>query len=241
MTPSAITQGKDPRLSGAGTEKHMEKIIIAGCIIQAVFIAVEHKEKYVPADILKGLASLMFVIVGFYGKKAAGSDFAGLIFTGLVLGMAGDILLNLRFVFEKNGQKIFLAGIAAFLAGHILYLAALVPRASDLWLCAGIGAALAAGLLAYIFKTMEVKKAFKIFGIVYLGAVIIMTVIAIGIALASPVTANIVYAAGAVLFTASDIVLIFNTFSDTTKFSLRITNLSLYYIGQMMIAYSLFL
>lgn len=219
----------------------MGKVIVIGCILQAVFIAAEHKEKYIAADILKGLASLMFVIVGFYGKKAAGSSFAGLIFAGLVLGMAGDILLNLRFVFEKSGQKIFLAGIAAFLAGHILYLAALVPKASRIVLCVAAGSVLAAALLAYIFKTMEVKKAFKIFGVVYLGAVIIMTAIAIGIAAASPVAANVVYAAGAVLFTASDIVLIFNTFSGTTKFSLRITNLSLYYIGQMMIAYSLFL
>lgn len=36
-------------------------------------------------------------------------------------------------------------------------------------------------------------------------------------------------------------VLIFNTFSGKTRFSMRITNLSLYYIGQMMIALCLFL
>lgn len=40
---------------------------------------------------------------------------------------------------------------------------------------------------------------------------------------------------------SSDIVLIFNTFSGTTKFSLRITNLSLYYVGQLLIAGSLFI
>ena len=53
-------------------------------------------------------------------------------------------------------------------------------------------------------------------------------------------TSPLIYAIGAVLFTASDIVLIFNTFSGVTKFSLRITNLSLYYLGQMLIALSLF-
>ena len=50
----------------------------------------------------------------------------------------------------------------------------------------------------------------------------------------------VIYAIGAVLFTASDIVLIFNTFSGVTRFSLRITNLTLYYIGQLLIAASLF-
>ena len=40
---------------------------------------------------------------------------------------------------------------------------------------------------------------------------------------------------------ASDVILIFNTFSGTTKYSLRITNIFLYYLGQLLIAYSLFL
>ena len=48
------------------------------------------------------------------------------------------------------------------------------------------------------------------------------------------------HAVGAVLFTLSDIVLIFNTFGKEQKFSMRITNLSLYYLGQLMIAASLF-
>ena len=65
-------------------------------------------------------------------------------------------------------------------------------------------------------------------------------ILAIGIALFVPSTRATIYAIGAVLFTASDIVLIFNTFSGVTKFSLRITNLTLYYIGQILIACSLF-
>ncbi|MBR2577798.1 MAG: hypothetical protein IKE38_02595, partial [Erysipelotrichaceae bacterium] len=81
--------------------------------------------------------------------------------------------------------------------------------------------------------------AFKIFGVFYLGAVIIMTCIALGIAVFTPSKGHIIFAVGAVLFTLSDIVLIFNTFSGTSRFSLRITNLSLYYIGQVLIACSL--
>ena len=217
-------------------------LILAGVLLQGAFIVVEHKEKYVPAVILKGSASLMFVILGFLAFRGLpGVALAKRIFIGLVFGMLGDILLDLRFVFAENGQKVFLIGIAAFLTGHILYLVALIPHASRLGLCVGIGAVLAAALLIYIFKTMTVKTAFKIFGIVYLGAVIIMTVIALGIALSDPTGQAVTFAAGAVLFTASDIVLIFNTFSGgETKFSLRITNLSLYYIGQVLIACSLF-
>lgn len=216
-------------------------LIGLGILDQIIFIINEHNKKYVTADIFKGLASLMFVTIGFSAYKMnPDSNLAKYIFIGLIFGMFGDILLNLRFVFEKNGQKIFLVGILAFLIGHILYLIALLPHAQKTIYCVIIGAVLAALLLTYIFKTMEVKMAFKIFGVVYLGAVIIMTCIALGIAIFTPSTQAIIYAIGAVLFTASDIVLIFNTFSGVSKFSLRITNLSLYYIGQLLIAISLF-
>jgi len=216
--------------------------ILAGFVLQALFIKSEHEEKYLLTDILKGAASLMFVLIGYNAFQTVNNPFNRQFFYGLLFGMIGDILLNLRYVFPKHGQKIFLAGILAFLIGHVLYLVALIPQARHVWIwyCIIIGALAAGGLLAYIFKTMEVKKAFKIFGIFYLGAVFIMTAIALGIAVFTPTRRAVIYAIGALLFTASDVVLIFNTFSGVTKFSLRITNLTLYYIGQILIACSLF-
>ena len=217
-------------------------LIVPGFLLQALFIKAEHDERYLAAVILKGLASLMFVLIGYNAYLITNNAFNGQFLIGLIFGMIGDILLNLRHVFPKQGQKIFLVGILAFLIGHIMYLVALIPQArySWIWYCILIGALAAAALLAYIFKTMEVKKAFKIFGVFYLGAVFIMTAIAIGIALFVPSRRSIIYAIGAVLFTVSDVVLIFNTFSGVTKLSLRITNLTLYYLGQILIACSLF-
>lgn len=217
-------------------------LMIIGALLQALFIYVEHKEKYVAAVILKGTAALMFVLVGYDAYLRVNNPFNRQFVIGLFLGMIGDILLNLRYLFPKQGQKIFLAGIAAFLAGHIVYLVALLPQARHVWVwpCAIIGALTAAGLLAYIFKTMEVKTAFKIFGVFYLGAIFIMTAIAIGIAVFLPSRRSIIYCIGAILFTASDVILIFNTFSGVSLFSRRIANLSLYYLGQMLIALSLF-
>lgn len=216
-------------------------LCVLGMAVQAAFIAVEHKEKYVGAVCLKGSASLVFIIIGIIAYAAAGDkSFAKPVLIGLILGGVGDVFLNLRFVFEKIGQKIFLVGIAAFLAGHVLYLAALIPQSENLFACVIIGVIVAAAILAYIFKTMEVKLAFKIFGIFYIGAVVLMTAVAIGNLIAAPSTSRWLYAIGAVLFTVSDVVLIFNTFGSETKFSLRITNLSLYYLGQLLIANSLF-
>ncbi len=216
-------------------------LCVLGMAVQAAFIAVEHGKKYVGAVCLKGTASLIFIIIGVVAFGAAGdAAFAKLVLIGLILGGIGDVLLNLRFVFEKIGQKIFLAGIAAFLAGHILYLAALIPQSVNLAVCVIIGIIAAAAILADIFKTMNVKLAFKIFGVFYIGAVVLMTAVAIGNLIAAPGVARWLYAVGAVLFTASDIILIFNTFGSETKFSMRIANLSLYYLGQLLIAGSLF-
>lgn len=216
-------------------------LALAGMILQATFIKVEHQEKYTGAVCLKGTAAIIFCIIGFYGLSgASNTGFAKLVCIGLVFGALGDILLNLRFVFPKAGQKIFLAGVAAFLTGHILYLAALIPLSRHLLPCLIVGVILAAALLTWIFKTLTVKLAFRIFGVLYIGAVVLMTAVAVGNVLTTPTTAAWMHAIGAVLFTVSDIVLIFNTFGSQQKFSLRITNLSLYYLGQLMIAGSLF-
>lgn len=213
-------------------------IAAVGIVLQILFILQEKNKKFVAADILKGLASAMFVTIGIIGYNAIKpDDWACKILAGLIFGMIGDIVMNLRFVLKGDaGQKAFLGGILAFLIGHVLYLLALIPISNHLVPCIIIGAVLAAGLLIYIFKTMEVKLAFKIFGIFYLGAIIIMTVMAIDIAISTMFPPFIVYAIGAVLFMASDIVLIFNTFSGKTVFSKRVLNLSLYYVGQLLIA-----
>ena len=217
-------------------------IALVGILLQAVFIAVEHKERYVPAVLLKGSAAFLFCVIGIGAmiSVSVNQSFAKLIVIGLCCGMIGDILLNLRFVFPKNGQKIFLLGVVAFLTGHILYLCAIVPLSENLGICLILGILAAAALLTWIFKTLTVKLAFKIFDVLYIGAIVLMTSVAIGNVLTAPGTAAWMHAIGAMLFTLSDIVLIFNTFGTQQKFSLRITNLSLYYLGQLLIACSLF-
>lgn len=214
-------------------------LCIVGIVIQVFFIIVESKKKYVPAVILKGAASILFVVIGLLSMRfSENQSFARLVVIGLVLGAVGDILLNLRFVFEKVGQKIFLLGILAFFSGHVLYLAALIPFCPNVWIYVLCGAVAAAGILWCIFSNVgKLKKAFKIFGIVYIGAIAIMNAVAIGSFIANPTSLSMfLYVIGAVLFLASDIIMIFNTFGSTQKLSMRAANLSLYYLGQLFIA-----
>lgn len=208
--------------------------------IMSVFICVEHKEKYILAVILKGLASACFVLLGILtARKTGDADFAQLVKVGLVLGLVADVMLNLRFVFKKFGKIVFLVGILVFLSGHILYLCALLPGVTRLWLVLLIGVCLTALILWWIFSRIEAQMAFKIFGIFYIGAIVIMNCAAFSSLITVPGAGILVFTIGAVSFLISDVVLILNTFGKETKFSLRITNLTLYYIGQLLIAWSL--
>ena len=212
--------------------------LIPLCLCLAgVFLWQESKKNYVPAVILKGLASCCFVILGFLLSK--GSNTAKLITTGLLLGCIADVLLNLRYVFKEKGQLIFLVGIVVFLAGHIMYLIAVMQGKPYWWICVIIGIVLTALLMIWIFKQITAKKAFKIFGVVYIGAIMLLNCVAVGNLIASPSAFTAIFAAGSLLFLVSDIVLILNTFGKETKQSLRVTNIGLYYVGQLLIALSL--
>ena len=216
----------------------MKYVLIPLCLcFAAVFLWQEYKKNYVAAVILKGLASACFVALGFL--LSDGSRLAQLITIGLLLGCIADVLLNLRYVFEKKGQLIFLIGIAVFLGGHILYLVAVMQGAKYWWICMIAGAILTALLMLWIFKRITAKKAFKIFGVVYIGAIMMLNSVAIGNLIVSPSAFTAIFAVGCLLFLVSDVVLILNTFGKETKQSLRVTNIGLYYAGQILIALSL--
>ena len=210
--------------------------VLCLCLAGA-FLYVEKKEQYVGAVVLKGLASLCFVLLGL--RCSPGTHTAKLIVAGLILGFVADILLNLRWVVKEKGKLVFLVGILVFLSGHIVYLAAVLPMAKSWVVCFLIGAVLTALLMKWIFTKITAEKAFKIFGVFYIGAIVVLNCVAISNLITAPSAFAGLFAAGALLFLVSDIVLILNTFGSETKFSLRVTNIGLYYLGQILIALSL--
>lgn len=216
-------------------------LLILLCVVfVSSFLYQENKEKFVSAAILKGLASLCFVILGTINSN--GSTIENLIVTGLIFGFVADILLNLRHVFKEKGKLVFLIGILVFLIGHIIYLIAVIPLNKNILLCVVLGVVITALLMKWIFTKIEAEKAFKIFGIVYIGAIVLLNVVAISNMLTGTIldpAFTRIFALGAVLFLISDIVLIFNTFGSKSRQSMRITNISLYYIGQILISLSL--
>lgn len=217
---------------------HDMYILISLCLcIAALFIYVERLGKYIPAVVLKAAASLCFVILGFLNTK--GDHISNLIIGGLILGAVADVLLNLRYVFKEKGKLAFLAGILVFLAGHIVYLAA-VFRMNPHWLiCVMSAVILTIFLMQWLFTMITAERTFKIFGIVYIGAIVLLNCTALVNLLYAPSPFTRIFFAGSFLFLISDIILILNTFGPKAKFPFRIANLMLYYIGQILIALSM--
>ena len=212
--------------------------LIPVCLVVAcLFLMQEKKENYVAAVCLKGLASLCFVLLGILAGSSA--PIARLIVIGLILGLIADVMLNLRYVFKEKGQLVFLVGILVFLSGHILYLAAVLPISGKWLICLIAAAILTAFLMWWILSKITAKRAFKIFGIVYIGAIVFLNCAALANLIVQSSTFTGLFAIGAILFLVSDVVLILNTFGGKTRFALRVTNIGLYYIGQMLIAVSL--
>ena len=209
--------------------------------VAGLFLIVERTRRYVAADVVKGVASACFVLLGFLGALlGVDADYARVILLGLLLGAVADVLLNLRYVFEgSRSQLAFLSGILVFLAGHVAYLLACLPHCPFLVVAVVAGVVLTALLMSWIFGPIEAKLVFKLFGVVYVGAVVVLTCVALGALAAHPSTRWLAFVAGTALFLASDVVLILNNFGPRQSVVMRISNIVLYYAAQLLIALSI--
>jgi uncharacterized membrane protein YhhN len=213
--------------------------VIAACVITclaacAALVYGEYVHHTGVRIAAKLTASAAFVVLG---TRALGTgEFGSWIFAGLAFGAIGDAALLGR------GSRAFLAGLGAFLVGHVLYvvaIAAVVPPADWLGLAGAPALApiiLGVGALTVLWPRLGGMKGPVI---VYVGAICAMVVGALAIyrggALGDP--RGWVFAAGASLFFVSDLAVARDRFLKRT-FSNRAWGLPAYYAGQLLIAWS---
>lgn len=219
-------------------------IALAGIAVDIWFIGTEYAGKMLKATVLKGCASLFFVLLGIYCYTLNPSPFGKLILIGLILGLIGDVFLNLRNLYEGGkSNKVFAVGILAFLSGHFLYIAALIKRFPGIVLMALVITAVISVLaIPPLMKQISApSKGLKIFGYVYLVIVIAMFSAALSLLIKTGAgSMNIVFTVGAFLFLISDFIMIYYSFGKKIK-PLRAINLLSYYVGQLLIALCIFL
>jgi len=130
----------------------------------------------------------------------------GLLVVALVFGLLGDVALMLehRPGWQKTSRN-FIAGLTAFLVGHLFYVGSMYLEGFDL-LGAGMGLILAL-LILLAFGFNIIRGADKLGGHRMAGAVIIYIIVLSGMLVFGVATASLFIAYGAIIFVASDLIL----------------------------------
>lgn len=208
----------------------------------------------VKALLLKAAVSTLFVAVGFCGWYTAtrlrgmAAPMGALTVLGLVLGLQGDVWLDLKYVFPEKNAPFTYAGFAAFGVGHVLFLTGLLTQfylPGNLWRL--LVPFVLGGLLS--LANLALERPMKLhYGrmkpvcLVY-GFLLFSTVLTAGsLALLhgwQEQTLNLFFL-GAILFALSDLVLSGTYFGKGRERPRDlIANYVLYYGGQFLIAFSL--
>lgn len=195
--------------------------------------------------LLKTAASIAFIILGCVALHGSGNAISIAAIPGLVMGLVGDIYLDLKYVYPKTSAMYTFTGFGAFILGHIFYLIFLLrqhgPVGTGLVISIIIG--VIAGIGIYVTpKLMKLDYGqFRIISSAYAALLVFLTVYALCVMIAHFSAATLLFFLGILLFLFSDLVLsqiYFGEGKNTPQYSM--INHASYYLGQILIAASLF-
>lgn len=191
---------------------------------------------------LKILSSLAFIFAGILAMQINGFSTMGiLILIGLVCGLAGDILLDLKIMYPQYNNAYFYSGTASFAIGHVFYFTATllyILKISSSMLAWAIPVALVLAGLATLAIMLVSKKMNMEFGSVKWAVVsysIILTFMfffTVFVAIYSPIFW--IFAGGMLIFLLSDLVLSMQYFGGRGEKIFIYINHILYYLAQNM-------
>ncbi|MCD8012257.1 MAG: lysoplasmalogenase [Lachnospiraceae bacterium] len=220
-------------------------MLVVGFVYLVLMIAARVRGAGWQATVLKSFTSFFFLMTLGAAALAEHShlQFAVFVGGGLLLGLLGDIWLDLKFLYPEDSDIWTMMGFLVFLVGHFFYLDAV-------FLTAGIrqeavAAGLAGALLAIAFicageKPMHLQYGkFKTISTVYGAVLFFMAVYTLVSAVLLRNIGLLVMGAGSALFLLSDLVLSNIYFGENRNGPVWIAvNYVLYYAGQYLIASS---
>lgn len=231
------------------------------CVLTTgIFLHVRVTKGGVAGVLTKTLASFIFVTFALFlsstkvGASYYGSYATTCLIVGLVCGLIGDILLDLKVIYPFHQNKYLAGGMTSFSIGHLFNIAALLLIASNevdifsqtymLPLLIIVAAALVLTLLTWFVSVKFLKFNFdkftwlvNIYSFILMLTTILSTYL-VFIGLSLPM---FVLAIGFILFLASDLVLSMQYFGGKQdNKTLTFVNHLLYYAAQIIIALFIF-
>lgn len=182
-----------------------------------------------PVFVFRPLAMLFIIATACRGSDPISPEYRVLIVAGLVLSLAGDTFMMLL-------RKRFAAGLAAFMAAHLVYLLAFRPAPGRPVSTGTVLPFLILALLVFRFLAPHLGKwKFPVF--IYILAITAMTAFAAGRFIEGGGTGPLLALAGAALFMVSGGILAYNRFVKKID-QAQLFILGLYYPAQLLIALS---
>lgn len=210
---------------------------VLAVLLAALYIRVNQYGAPPVKLLLKTLASLAFVCLGLLGAARAGGAYAWLTWIGLILGAAGDVLLQFMDCRPKDREPFFRAGLGAFLIGHVFYIVAFALLGRVTGWAVLLAAVLFAALFLLQFPARMDLKDQKVPVYAYAAVISVMTAFAV-LSFGAGARGALV-GLGGILFLVSDAILALIFFSPIREKALPTWNLITYYAAQILLAISI--
>jgi uncharacterized membrane protein YhhN len=193
----------------------------------------EHTSSMIGRLLTKPVVSLLFVVTAFHLAPSF-SVYVNAILAGLILCLVGDVCL-----ISMDSKKMFVAGLVAFLSGHVAYLTAFYPLMHRSWqgiLAAVVFAAVAWGVYSWLKPHLGSMKNPVMAYILIITAMIVSAFAVFSNGQVSD-TGRYLVVSGAGLFYISDLFVARNQFVKKAYVN-RLLGLPLYFAGQFLLAAS---
>ena len=198
--------------------------------------------------VTKTIASFSFILLGAIGMFYKGSTtFSIFVMLGLICGLIGDIILDNKVVYKEHANIYLNSGMLSFGIGHIFYfvaagfLANSIGKSGEILLLSLIISVVATFGIMLASKPMKLNFG-KFFYQTLAYTLILTFMTAYSITLACFIENLWVFAAGITAILVSDLVLSTQYFGGKQDSKmLTWINHVIYYLGQIMIAASIFL
>ncbi len=220
-------------------------LLAIGITATIVFLVLRVKKGGIAALYAKAIASCCFIATALaaMNRNRVFLEFGTLILAGLILGMLGDIWLDLKWIYLQDKDSYLYAGFISFLLGHVCFITAIFRSApwNSFSIIMSIVLALVIGLIAILMeKPLKMKYgSFKLIVFLYSCTLALTMTASMMTAYITKfkLTAWIVMSVGALLFLLSDLVLSGMYFGENknTKGNI-ILNHALYYAAQFCMA-----
>ncbi|MCD7819594.1 MAG: lysoplasmalogenase [Lachnospiraceae bacterium] len=220
-------------------------MLLIGFLYLILLIALRTRGASWQATVIKSFTSFFYLMTLGTAVLAEGFhyQYAAFIGGGLLLGLLGDIWLDLKYLYPLDSDIWTMMGFLVFLVGHFFYLGAVgsVAGLQPAALAVGIVGALAA--VAFILlgeKPMNLQYGkFKTISTAYGAVLFFMAAYTLGCAFLLRNLGLLIMGIGGVLFLLSDLVLSCIYFGEGNDRPIFIAlNYIFYYVGQYMIASS---